>query len=119
MSQKDPIEKDVNSLDDKDNEVRLYLKKNKKHKRIILTTIIILWFINMIIGFMVDKYRGTGTGMVLFLLGFYMWGWMDTRKALKIGNTELSVPKQLTIFVGGILILSFAYIFWLVVMSFL
>jgi len=119
MAQNDSFEKDGYSSDDQDTDVKLYLKKNKKHTRILLTATTILWFINMIFDFVVDTYRGTGTGMVLFLLGFYLWGFMDARKALKIGNTELSVSKQLTIFVGGILILSITYLFWVAVVSFL
>lgn len=119
MSEKDTRTKDVSSLEEQDHELKVYVRKNMRHKRIILTTIIILWFLNRIAGFVFDKYRGTGTGMILFVLGFYMWGWMDASRALKIGNTELSVPKQFTIFVGGILIFCFVYLFWLVVVSFL
>ena len=119
MSQKDSFKKDADSLDETDEELALYLQKNDHYKKMILGTIISLWMINSAVSFMVSTYHGTAVGTLLFISGFYLWGWMDARKELKMRNTEFSFPKRLTIFVGVVLILSLTYIFWTFIFSFL
>lgn len=119
MSQKDSYKKDADFFDETDEELALYLQKNDYYKKMMLGTIVILWMINSAVSIMVDTYRGTAVGTLLIISGFYLWGWMDARKELKMRNTEFSIPKRLTIFVGVVLILSLSYIFWTLIFSFL
>lgn len=57
-----------------------YIEKNDSDKKKILITIILLWLINLAVGFIDEKYRGNGTGTLLFILGMFIWGFMDERK---------------------------------------